>query len=66
MYCCRIESRDQMFLKSYDFLPFANYISKNIGQNNEKKSNTVKNSDKYNWKRIDHAKKSAVHSLKIA
>ena len=58
----KIEFRDRIFLKCFDFLPFAKILVKITG----KKSNTVKNSDKYSWKRIDHVKQPAVDSFKIA
>ena len=58
----KIEPRDRIFLKRFDFLPFAKILVKIT----EKKSNTVKNSDKYSWKRIDHVKQPAGDSLKIA
>ena len=33
MTCYSVESRDQLFVKSYGFLPFENKMSKNIGKN---------------------------------
>ena len=49
------ESRDQRFVKGYEFLSFAKNMDKNIGKNLR---------GKYTQKLLDHAKQSATDTLK--
>ena len=61
-----VQPRDRIFLKGYEFLPFAKNIGKNIGENMSKNL-----SGKYNpgmlamgKKLFDYAKQSATDALK--
>ena len=56
-----VQSRDRIFVKVYEFLPFAEYMGKNIGKNISKIL-----SGKYSQKLLDHAKQSATVALKTS
>ena len=56
-----VQLRDRILVKVYGFLSFAKSISKSIGKNISKNLN-----GKYNQKRLDHAKQSAIDALKTA
>ena len=49
----RVEPRDRIYVKGYEFLPFAKNIGKDL-------------SNKYSQKNIDTAKKSATDAIKTA
>ena len=54
-----VQPRDRIFVKGYEFLPFAKNMGRNIGQNISKNV-----SGKYSQKSLDHAKKSAADALR--
>ena len=56
-----VQSRDQIFVKGYELLPFARNMGKSIGKNKSKKL-----SSKYSQKLLDHAKQSATVARKTA
>ena len=56
-----VESRDQIFVKGYGFLPFVKTKSRNISKNISKNL-----SIEYSWKLIDHTKQSGTSTLKTA
>ena len=56
-----VQSRDQIFVKGYEFLSFARNMCKSIAKN---KSKNV--SSKYSQKLLDHAKQSAIAARKTA
>ena len=57
--CYSFQPRDQIFVKGYRFLSFAENMVKNIGKNLSKNL-----SGKYTQKLLDHAKQSATDVLK--
>ena len=57
--CYSFQPRDQIFVKGYRFLSFAENMVKNIGKNLSKNL-----SGKYTQKLLDHAKQSATDALK--
>ena len=57
--CYSVQHRDKIFVKSYAFLSFAKNMGKNIGKNVSKNM-----SGKYCQNILDHAKKSAMDTLK--
>ena len=59
MACYSIEPRDRIFLKSYVYLSFAKYMSKNIGKNISKSL-----CEKYSQKLLSHAKNLQQMQLK--
>ena len=61
MFIYSVQHRDQIFVKSCVFLPFAKNMGKNIGKNINKHLNS-----KYSRKLLDHAKQSTTDALKIA
>ena len=54
-----VQTRDQIFVRDYEFLSFAKNMDKNIGKNISKRL-----SGKYSQKLFDHAKQSATDALK--
>ena len=56
-----VQARDQIFVKYYEFLSFANSMGKNVGKNISKNL-----SGKYSQKLLDHAKQSAADVFKTA
>ena len=54
-----VQPKDRIFVKGYEFLPFAKNMSKNIRKDISKKL-----SSKYSQKFIDHAKQSATKQQK--
>ena len=56
-----IQPRDWLFVKDYGFLSFAKNVGRNIGKNIRKNL-----SNKYSQRLIDHAKQSAIDTLKTA
>ena len=56
-----VQSRDQIFVKGYEFLSFANCMGKIIGKNISKNL-----SGKYSQKILDHTEKSATNAFKTA
>ena len=56
-----VRPRDRIFVKGYKFLPFSEYMGKNVGKNIGKHL-----SSKYSQKILDHAKQSATDALKTA
>ena len=57
--CYSFQPRNQIFVKGYGFLSFAENMVKNIGKNLSKNL-----SGKYTQKLLDHAKQSATDALK--
>ena len=57
--CYSFQPRDQIFVKGYRFLSFAENMVKNIGKNLSKNL-----SGKYTQKLLDHAKQSATDAVK--
>ena len=55
-----VPPRDRIFVKGYEFLPFAN-MGKNVGKNLSKSL-----SGKYSQKLFDHSKQSAKDELKTS
>ena len=56
-----VQTRDQIFVKGYEFLSFAKNMDKNIGKNIRKNL-----SGKYSQKLLDHAKQSAKNAIKTS
>ena len=56
-----VQPRDWLFVKDYGFLSFAKNVGRNIGKNIRKNL-----SNKYSQRLIDHAKQSAIDTLKTA
>ena len=56
-----VQSRDRIFLKSYEFFSFAKNIGKNVSKNISKNL-----SGKYSQKLLDHSKQSATDTFKTA
>ena len=61
MTCYSVQPRDRIFVKGYEFFPFARNMGRNIG-----KSISKNLSSKHSQKLIDHAKLSATDALKTA
>ena len=56
-----IQTRDEIFLKGFEFLSFARNMRKNIGKNISKNL-----CSKYSQKFLDHAEQSATDAIKTA
>ena len=52
---CSVQPRDRIFVKDYGLFSFAKNMSQNIGKNMR---------DKYSQKCLDHAKQSAIDTIK--
>ena len=54
-----VHPKDQIFVKGYRFLSFANNMGKNLDKRIRRNLSSI-----YSWKRLDHDKQSATDALK--